>query len=672
MPPKQRRRKGMFPLWNSKGEQACAIPEPSSASVGVSWPQPPEKEIATRDGHATASSGIVQPGLFASSPAPADLDLFRGMAPTGTSDESQPGAAFLPEMETSMSGAASQSPAECPGAGPALATLAAGSKLSIWSGRKERPASNLPSFLTLARARAALASLAIAVVEQGACAEIPQPALASTHGITACSPTDPGLESRDGTDVCALDGGGDGNCALAAAYATTPVDRQAPVAAHRLEIPLGTACADQAQAEDIDSPGSEPSNITRDTQTVAEAAPASRRMITVLWTDGGMTQPACEPVDGAPISNETVETVCQGRSVGQSYEKQKGVAGDETAAVETPKLRHSSPSRALVSRNASVDPTPPSATPSRVSAVRPFRASVAAAELPRETVADVPPIFEAIIRPRTELAAAVPAAPVNDVIPVSPVGAGSEKPDTRADTSLTHQTPYGSDRTGQVVSPEQDSAYGSSTGEAGEIKDRRAATAIQHIAINPVMEPRATHWSAAGAPLLAPADGESLRPPVLRDFDAAPETPEAAPSVQVTDQDHGESKAPLRAVSFTVEDARGALVYLKFSERKGAIHLVTRSADDTLSQDIARGLPELKQQLEDAGMAAELWPGLIDMPPMQEPGVPQFQARTRDGGDPGRQAGYEGQQQSRSGGNAAKWMDLIEDALDEGSTGGTR
>jgi hypothetical protein len=134
--------------------------------------------------------------------------------------------------------------------------------------------------------------------------------------------------------------------------------------------------------------------------------------------------------------------------------------------------------------------------------------------------------------------------------------------------------------------------------------------------------------------------------------------------------DRAESGSALREVSLNVQSESGTTVHLKFTERRGEIHVVSRTSDTVLARDLAEGLPELKHSLEDSGMQADVWASQGERLAVEE----KAKAETRPGSD-GRSsqwAGRDSQGGSRSGGGAGKWVDAIEDSLDEGGNGGKR
>jgi len=136
--------------------------------------------------------------------------------------------------------------------------------------------------------------------------------------------------------------------------------------------------------------------------------------------------------------------------------------------------------------------------------------------------------------------------------------------------------------------------------------------------------------------------------------------------------DKAESGSALREVSLNVQSESGTTLHLKFTERRGEIHVVSRTSDTVLARDLAEGLPELKQSLDDSGMQADVWTSQGERLAVEK----EAKVETRSGpGSDGRSAqwaGRDSQGGSRSGGGAGKWVDAIEDSLDEGISGGKR
>jgi hypothetical protein len=176
----------------------------------------------------------------------------------------------------------------------------------------------------------------------------------------------------------------------------------------------------------------------------------------------------------------------------------------------------------------------------------------------------------------------------------------------------------------------------------------------------------------AAYPAVATLNAESVRRQVEVDAGPQPGTPAAEPPASATDADAVTASGPLREVSLKVEDASGATVHLKFTERRGEVHVVTRTADADLSRELAGGLPELRKSLEDGGMAADVWVSSGEPHQVQD----KVRVESQAGSDTGSRSGPESDRQSRDGsrpgGNSAKWMDVIEDSLDGISRGGIR
>ncbi len=156
-------------------------------------------------------------------------------------------------------------------------------------------------------------------------------------------------------------------------------------------------------------------------------------------------------------------------------------------------------------------------------------------------------------------------------------------------------------------------------------------------------------------------------------------TPDAPAEVRETQHteiagelDKAESGSVLREVHLDVQSESGATVHLKFTERRGEVHVVSRTSDTVLGRDLAEGLPDLKLNFEDSGMEADVWSSQGERLAVEK----EVKAETRSGPGPdGRSAqwtGRDSQGGSRSGGGASKWIDTIEDSLDEGRNGGKR
>ncbi len=133
-----------------------------------------------------------------------------------------------------------------------------------------------------------------------------------------------------------------------------------------------------------------------------------------------------------------------------------------------------------------------------------------------------------------------------------------------------------------------------------------------------------------------------------------------------------EGRGALREVALKVQTESGATVHLKFTERRGEVRVVSRTSDAVLGRDLAEGLPELKRDIEDSGMGAEIWASQSERLAVHK----EAKAETRSGagsdGRAGQGAGRDGQSGSRSGRDATRWADEIENSLDESRSGGTR
>jgi hypothetical protein len=172
---------------------------------------------------------------------------------------------------------------------------------------------------------------------------------------------------------------------------------------------------------------------------------------------------------------------------------------------------------------------------------------------------------------------------------------------------------------------------------------------------------------------LAPAGGESAGEQAEVDAGPPLETPAAEAPAPASDGDTAAASGPLREVSLKVEHGSGSTIHLKFTERRGEVHVVTRTADTDLARELADGLPGLRQSLEDAGMAADVWASPGEPQPVRDKPRPESRAGTGSDGRSGFQSDQQGRGgESRSGRDAAKWVDLIEDSLDEVSRGGSR
>ncbi len=107
----------------------------------------------------------------------------------------------------------------------------------------------------------------------------------------------------------------------------------------------------------------------------------------------------------------------------------------------------------------------------------------------------------------------------------------------------------------------------------------------------------------------------------------ASEPASAAPAAPVAldpDFEPGGAGNTVREVSFKLEGADGAAVHLKFTERRGEVHVVTRTQDAGLSRKLSGDLPELRKAIEDSGLSGDIWSAgqgvgaIVDAPPVAE------------------------------------------------------
>lgn len=152
----------------------------------------------------------------------------------------------------------------------------------------------------------------------------------------------------------------------------------------------------------------------------------------------------------------------------------------------------------------------------------------------------------------------------------------------------------------------------------------------------------------------------------------ASEPASAAPAAPVAldpDFEPGGAGNTVREVSFKLEGADGAAVHLKFTERRGEVHVVTRTQDAGLSRKLSGDLPELRKAIEDSGLSGDIWSAGQELTVSRE----SQSARADAGPNPGNQQGAWLQQDDaggrRQGRHADRWADQIEDALDDGIGG---
>lgn len=170
-------------------------------------------------------------------------------------------------------------------------------------------------------------------------------------------------------------------------------------------------------------------------------------------------------------------------------------------------------------------------------------------------------------------------------------------------------------------------------------------------------------FSAEAQPGDVPPDQVPDAPAEMRDVQHANVGGELEPA---------EGGGALREVSLNVQNESGATVHLKFTERRGEVHVVSRTTDQALGRELAEGLPELKRNIEDSGMAADVWTSQSERLTVEKEAKPETRSGTGSDGRSGQGAGRDGQSGSRSGRDADRWADEIENSLDEGRSGGMR
>lgn len=141
----------------------------------------------------------------------------------------------------------------------------------------------------------------------------------------------------------------------------------------------------------------------------------------------------------------------------------------------------------------------------------------------------------------------------------------------------------------------------------------------------------------------------------------------AAPIAHTADAEYGGGAGSvLREVSFKVQGADGAAVHLKFTERRGEVHVASRTEDTGLSERLAGELPQLRKAIENSGLSGDIWAAGQEQT-LSRGAEP---ARADAGPNPGNQASAWLRQNDdgsrKQGGQADQWMDQIEDALDGG------
>lgn len=135
------------------------------------------------------------------------------------------------------------------------------------------------------------------------------------------------------------------------------------------------------------------------------------------------------------------------------------------------------------------------------------------------------------------------------------------------------------------------------------------------------------------------------------------------------DFESGGAGNTVREVSFKLEGADGAAVHLKFTERRGEVHVVTRTQDAGLSQKLAGELPELRKAIEDSGLSGDIWSAGQELTVSRESQSARADAGPNPGNQPGAWLRQDDAGGRRQGRHADRWVDQIEDALDDGVGG---
>ena len=282
------------------------------------------------------------------------------------------------------------------------------------------------------------------------------------------------------------------------------------------------------------------------------------------------------------------------------------------------------------------------------------------------------PVFEAFIRqldsnPTAESAlTAHPAKPLDHLsrapLPAKQPAARAVAP--RAASALPGSTPGASNDTPDNPNPDDSSHLRQSHSQAAAASPSTASL-------------QARNSAADGSFNAAPSfetSSDSLPGPAVSN-DAAPHAtgPESPAHMEpVLDLDPtASSPDALHEVSFKLESADGAAVHLKFTERRGEVHVVTRTEDAGLSEKLASDLPGLRKAIEDSGMSADIWSAGLESAALNE----SDSARSDSGPNPGNQSSAWFRQGDsggrRQGGHQQGWADQIEDALD-GAQGGPK
>ncbi len=153
---------------------------------------------------------------------------------------------------------------------------------------------------------------------------------------------------------------------------------------------------------------------------------------------------------------------------------------------------------------------------------------------------------------------------------------------------------------------------------------------------------------------------------------AQKEVPAVKTATLIGELESAEGRGALREVSLKVQNESGATVHLKFTERRGEVHVVSRTSDAAMGRNLAEGLPELKRNIEEAGMRAEVWSSQGGRLTVEKEAKAETRSGTGSDDRSGQGTGRDGRSGSRSGSDANRWVDEIEDSLDEGGSGGKR
>lgn len=337
----------------------------------------------------------------------------------------------------------------------------------------------------------------------------------------------------------------------------------------------------------------------------------------------------------------------------------------------------SQPGNGLRQSNLNMSPSPRTKSAAVSHTLPKFHDDVAAAaaEAPRlepaEAAAGGSPAFQALIKQQDSGRAAVAAAP-----PAHPArqehhpnrSALNTKPATRA------IGPHGSGAVQDSV-PDRHHSIPASQNE-NELQPARqspslAVTASSSTAPLNTQNSAGTGLSFSGASFDSPA--ADLSGPAMS-IDEPPQPAGSGSQAHVSmdhDLDPAASRDSLRAVSLKLEGAGGAAVHLKFTERRGEVHVVTRTHDAVLGERLASDLPELRRAIEDSGMSADVWASNQEFTVRRE----SEPSRSDSGSNPSQQSGawfrHGDSAGRRQGGHHDRWADQIEDALD-GAQGGRK